>query len=621
MFEFRVLGPVELRVDGTPVPLDALKPRTMLVALVVKPNQVVGRDRLIEALWQSRPPASAAANLRTYAARLRRALADRDSPSGSRMVTHEDGYVLSLGTADELDLVTFESLTARGRAALAAGEPVRAVRLLERAVALWRDDRAATGIPRYGTLGIWLDTVDEQRLAAHEYLTEARLALGEHHDLVPVLRRAAAEQPLRERSWELLMLALYRAGDVAAALASYARASAVLREQLGVDPGPDLRRLHRAILTRDDALAVPATAIYGGPSTDIAAVPGTPTAAVPRELPPGPKLYGRAAEYEQLLTAVDQPRGVPVTVALHGPVGSGKSALAVAVAHEVAGRFPDGQLYVDLAGRSAPDPPGTADVLARLLAALDAPVDGRYPVDALSARFRSVLAGQRLLLVLDNADRAAQVSPLLPAGAGCAVLVTSRRYLAALDTVATVRVGALPAGAAVALLARYVDPQRLRAEPAGVAALVEACGGLPLALRIVAGRLAARPLLGVAWLARYLRTSRRPLDMLAVDELSVRGRLEEQHSALGPAAARAFAVLGRTGRREATPRTLAEALGTSVEQVGTVLDELADAQLIEPAPGDRYLLPPLPRMLAAELAEESRDGSVPVHLVRTAAGG
>ncbi|HEV3294802.1 MAG TPA: BTAD domain-containing putative transcriptional regulator, partial [Streptosporangiaceae bacterium] len=441
---FGLLGPLQV-VDeaGVVRVVPAAKQRIMLAALLLSAGEVVRAGVLAEALWDADPPPNAAAAMRTYVMRLRHAL----GPAGVRVVARPGGWAVQLGGPAELDLAEAEELWAAARAAAGAGDWQRASSLLGQALGMWR------GEPLVDVPSAALARRDAGRLGElRSQLTEARidadLRLGRHGVLVPELQRLAAEHPLREHVWVQLMLACYRSGRQAAALAAYADARAILAGELGVEPGPELRELHRQVLAADPALTadLPGDVVVG-------------ERAGVFQLPAAPADFtGRAADCERIVGAVaaggDQP-GVPV-VAICGPPGIGKTTLALHVGHMLRDRFPDGQLWAELAGSSArPRAPG--EVLGELLRALG--TDGlAIPAgDAeRAACFRSRLAGSRVLVVVDDAVAAAQVRLLMPGTAGCAVVVTSRAGLEGLDGALLVPLEVMTDQDAVGLLARIV---------------------------------------------------------------------------------------------------------------------------------------------------------------------
>jgi len=410
-----ILGPLEVRVDDALVPLGGAKPRAMLAALLLHPGQVVSAGRLTDALWAGQPPPSAAANIKTYASQLRKAL--DSGQAASRLETRPPGYVFRV-EPDELDLLTFETLAADGRSAMARGDVELAVRQLGQTLSLWRGEVCADI-----TLGAELDVarsrLDEQRLAVTEDWLQARLHRGEHRELVPELRGLVTEHPLRERLWEYLMIALSSAGLQADALAAYTACRAVFVRELGLEPGPQLRDLQAAILAND----TPGPGKPGGAAADKPrrAVTGRRELVVPRELPAAvPHFAGRAGELAVLTGLADQTNagaGMVVISAIGGTAGVGKTALAVHWAHQVAGRFGDGQLYVNLRGFDPSGVPVTpAEAIRLFLDALGVPA-GQVPAspEAQQGLYRSLLSGRRMLIVLDNARDADQVRPLLPA--------------------------------------------------------------------------------------------------------------------------------------------------------------------------------------------------------------
>ncbi|MFL6071850.1 MAG: BTAD domain-containing putative transcriptional regulator [Mycobacteriales bacterium] len=586
--QFRVLGPLEARAaDGRVVPLGAPKHRTVLAVLLLRRGGWVGAHRLIEALWPGNPPPSAASAVRTYVSALRRTL------GLSRLAAEAGGYRLPVAAAD-LDLLLFERYAADGQHALAAGDPERAADRLAAALDLWRG-RPLADVPLDAEVEAEVAGWEEGRLAAREAWLEARLALGEHVAVLPELRALTAAEPLRERPHAQWMVALYRTGRQAEALDAYLGLRDRLAAELGVDPSPPVRRLYAQILAADPVLEpVPAPA----PAVRAAAGP-------PRQLPPDLTTFtGRALDLAVLRQHL-LPEGataVPI-VALDGPAGVGKSALAVRVAHELADRFPDGQLYCDLRGASPLPPWEPVAVLGRFLRALgagDVPAAEAGTESEAAERFRAATATRRLLVVLDNAADAAQVRPLLPGGPGCAVLVTSRQVLSTLDGAVPLHVAVLTPGEAVALLGRLAGPARVAGERSSALTVAGCCGYLPLAVRIAGARLAARPSWPVAELADRLVDTQRRLDELEADDLGVRASFQVSFRALDPAAAAAFALLGRPDGPDLGLDAAAALLGVPSPDAERVLERLVDRQLVESALPGRYRLHDLLRLYARE---------------------
>ncbi|MDQ7909733.1 BTAD domain-containing putative transcriptional regulator [Phytohabitans sp. ZYX-F-186] len=599
--EFGVLGPLRVR-DGEHVL--AFRPprvRALLGVLLINAGGLVGVDTLVDELWPADPPPDARGLVHGYVSRLRRAL--RGGPSGAaaaaRLVTRKPGYLLVVADG-ELDLHRFDELLAQARAARLAGDLGRAVDEYRRALGLWRGDPFADAPPTPVISGAAL-RLAELRLQSQEELYDAVLDAGDSAAIVAELTGLAATHPVRERLVGQLMLALHRSGRTADALDLYQRTRTRLREELGVDPGPALREVELAVLRGTDP-APPA--------------PAPATRPVPQQLPADiPSFTGRAAEVGALhaLLRAPEPAGPVVVSAIQGTGGVGKSALAVHVAHQLAGEFPGGQLYADLlgstAGLTAAD---SLEVLGRFLRALGVPgAEVPSQLAEAAARFRTEAAGRRLLVLLDNAADEAQVRPLLPGTPGCAVVVTSRRPLAALSGATPLPLDVLGPAEAVELLARLAGRARVAADPEAAALVARRCGYLPLALRIAGARLAARPAWSMAVLAERLAGENHRLDELEVADIGVRAsfavsyqELETSADPADRAAAGAFARLGWWICPDFSVPVAAALLGDGA--VEPLLERLVDARLLEsPAPG-RYRLHDLMRLYAAELAATLR---------------
>ncbi|MCX4388227.1 AfsR/SARP family transcriptional regulator [Micromonospora peucetia] len=609
--QIRLLGSVELCVDDQVVTPGAAKRRAVLAGLALEANHSVSLSRLADMVWSDVPPASAVANLRSHAAALRRVL-------GDRLVARPNAYALRLSSY-ELDVTEFHRLVGEGRALLRTADPASAVGTLTAALAHWRG-ASGDGLPWGTALDNRWASLDEQRLQVFEELADARLAAGEHGHLLPELRGHLAAHPLRERAWAQLMLALYRCGDVPAALTVYRDARATLEEQLGIEPGEELVALHRAMLDRCSELAytpppapvttvpapvAPAPGVAGSasPMVDIAGGVGW---TVPRELPAGLVTFiGRGRETGEVVAAL---RGTgPTTVVVTGAFGTGKTALAVRAAHAVAADFPDGQVFVELGNRA---PATSGEVLARVLRAIGvAPGDVPANTDERAGWFRSLVAGRRLLLVVDGVTRAAQVRPLLPAGPGPGLVVVGQRRLGSLDGVRRVTLRPLATADARDLLAALAGPERLAGDPVATGELLRLCAGSVLALRVAGTRLAARPGQSVAALVGQFADGRERLDLLDYEDLSVRASLDTAVAAVradDEVAGRLLALLGATPDAVLQPERVARQLGISAARMRRTLDDLAEAHLVKahrPGPGG-HLLPALVREYAAELAAE-----------------
>ncbi|MDH2393491.1 BTAD domain-containing putative transcriptional regulator [Streptomyces sp. HNM0663] len=581
--EFRLLGTVEAHHAGREVDIGHRRQRAVLAILLTEANRVITADRLRDRLWPYDPPSGAPRTLHSYLSRLRTAL------SAARDVNIErraGGYMLSVDPR-AVDLHRFRELTAHARSA----EGSR-VELFDEALALWRG-QAFDGLD----LPWLLDTraaLAAERRAAWLDRNDALLDAGDHTAVLAELAGENGVDALDERIAAQSMLALYRGGRQAEALDAYERLRRALAERLGSDPGPRLRELHRQILTADPALLTrqqPAAALSQPP--------------VPRQLPPRPSGFtGRAEALTRLSEAV------PVTV-ISGPGGVGKTWLALRWAHGVRAAFPDGQLYVNLRGFDACDTPTPpAEALRRLLESLGVPGDAIPPdLDGRTARFRSLVANRRMLVLLDNARDSAQVRPLLPGGDGCTTLITSRHRLTALVTesgAAHLTLSAMNAEESHATLAGALGPARLDADPGARAALVAHCGGLPLALSILAARAAAEPELPLAALAAELSDDRTRLDALDTGELhtDLRAVLTASVKALTPQAARAFALMGLVPGAGWALHPAASLTALPPAACRRALRELLNAHLLEQYAPGRYRFHDLTGLYAAELAPD-----------------
>ena len=597
---FGMLGPLTVDSDsGTPLPVTPALPRTALAMLVAHANTTVPADRLIEAMWPGKPPAASSAYLYNHMGRLRKLLGTKGA---ERIHTMTSGYLLR-AQQHEVDLGLFHEHHRLGLAAHRAQAWDTARRELAAALALWRGE-PLVDIARPVLEESEQQRLRELRLQALQWRIEAELRLGLHEGVLAELRALTVEHPYLEAFHGQLMLALHVAGRHADALEAYTRVRGALAEELGTEPGARLRELHRRILARDPRL-LPSAPIR----PTVAVMPAA--APVSSQLPSlNGEFTGRAKEARLLLESLNPPVATPVLVT--GTGGVGKSALACQVARQLAGRYPDGQLYVDLGGSGAHRPADPADVLARLLHDLGVPQaavpDGTA---ARTARFRALVTGRRLLLVLDDAADAAQVGPLLP-GAGapdCAVLVTSRNRLRELAPEGAQRLTleGVPPEEAAQLLAQVVGDRRTGAEPQAVRRIVAACEGLPLALQIAGLRLAARPSWRLADFARLLDDAGRRLDELTVGDLGVRAALSASYRALGsrPApvgvtAALVFRLAGLWQGRDLSPPAVAVLAGTDEPGCEQALDALVDSHLLQsPEPG-RYSVQGLSRLFAAE---------------------
>jgi len=626
MMRFRLLGPVEVRVGEDWRGIGAPKWRSVLAALLINPGQIVSADTLISEVWRDDPPARAANLISIYVLRLRRLM---DDPDGQLLVTRAPGYQLRV-TGDATDALLFEAMVRDGRRASAAGDPHGAASRLAEALALWYG-RPLADVPSTPLVEAEAERLAELRLGAVELRITAELALGGHDQAVAELRRLLADHPLREGLWLLLMRALDGAGRHAEALEVYGQARDAISEQLGVDPGTELRQLHAELLAKDTA--APAGVITAGsvpagmarPAKPEADEPAEPrpargarrTAVVPAQLPADiADFTGRDDQVKRLSDllsgtgASGDPGAVRIAV-VAGAGGLGKTSLAVHAAHRARRRFPDGQLYVDLLGATAaPLLPG--DVLARFLR--DLGVDGRdIPVDQdeRAARYRTTLARRRMLIVLDNARDAAQVRPLLPGTASSAVLVTTRSRMPDLASTRLVDLNVLDDDEALQLFVKVVGEERAAAEPEATAELLDACAGLPLAIRICAARLVTRSGWTIQAMAGRLRDEHHRLDEMRAGDLAVRASFEVSFTSLPPSTdkqgidpARAFRLLGLWPGPSISSAAAAALFGIPEYSAEDALEVLVDTHLLESVGPDRYRFHDLLRVYAAGRAAD-----------------
>ncbi|MFF7633587.1 BTAD domain-containing putative transcriptional regulator [Kitasatospora sp. NPDC008050] len=625
---FNILGPLEGWEDGRRLRLGGTIRERVLVTLLLEPGKVLPVSRLVAAVWAEDPPATASHQVRKAVAELRRSMLD----GGEILVTDGPGYRAQL-THGQLDLTEFEALVRTARQAAAAGRPAEAGEALRGALALWRGPvLSGAGGP---VIQAAATALEERRLAAAEQLFDLRLGLGESAELVVDLRQFIHQHPLRETLRGQLMLALYRSGRQAEALEEYGRVRELLVEELGIDPGPGLARIHRSIL-RDNPepdattpLPLPAPSSrppLTPPSSPSPLPPADPPSAAPHPAPapapapappPSPRtdspstlpydladFTGRDRELAELLACAQQ-EGGPRTriVAIDGMGGSGKTSLAVRAAHRLAAAYPDGQLHIDLRGHAPGEPPvGAGTALHTLLRALGLPGD-RIPDDVAgrTALWRATLVGRRLLLLLDNAADAAAVRPLLPTAPGCLVLVTSRARLVDLDGARWISIDVLAPEESASLVTEILGAARIAAEPEAAAELARLCGHLPLALRIATARLRNRPRWTLRYLADRLRDETRRLDELSSGERSVAATLRLSYQTLDEQSRSAFRLLALHPGGELDVYSAAALLGTGTRAAESVLELLLDVHLLQQPEIDLYTFHDLVRSFAQSL--------------------
>lgn len=588
--EFGLLGPLYVRTAKGPVSLLGHKKQRVLVTLILAPNQTVPTSRLIDAVWDDGPPATARRQIQNCISALRRDLRiDRDGA----------GYRIRVA-AGQLDATRFADLVDRAKISGMQGDPAEAAALLRSALALWRG-RALEGCGGR-VIEAAAARLDQERLTAMEQCFELELQLGRHDALVAELAELVAAHPLRERLVGQLMLALHRSGRQAEALETFRRLRCDLADDLGLDPSDGILEFHGAILRHEDV--APAAVAQS-------------QRVVPRQLPTVTRTFvGRGVQLKQLTELVEE-AVADSTVAIAtigGSGGMGKTALALHWAHQMIGRFPDGQLYLNLRGFDPTGSPATpAEAIRNLLEAFQVSPD-RVPstFEAQTSLYRSLIAGRRMLLVLDNARDPDQVRPLLPGSPSCPVLITSRNQLTGLTTAE----GALPITLdlltpheASDLLGRHLGTERLAAEPAAVHALVTGCAGLPLALAMVAARAAVQPGFPLATLATGLADAHHRLD--AIDRLDpdtqLRAVFSWSYEQLSPAAARLFRLVGLHPGSDITAPASASLGDLPLAKARGLLTELIRAHLFtEHGPG-RYSVHDLLRAYATEQAHRTDD--------------
>lgn len=615
---FSVLGAVRAHRGETVLATRSPQQQALLTALLLRSGRAASAHDLIAAIWGEEAPDSALASLRTYAWRLRQTL-EEDRAAPKILVSLRDGYQLHIPPL-ALDVHRAEKLAADAAQARAAGEDDECGRLLTEAVDLWQ------GEPLAGVPGPFAEQqrsrLTEMRLGLIEERFEHDLGQGRHTFVIPDLTAYTQEHPLQERPYGFLMRALYASGRQADALAVFTRARHVLAEELGVDPGPELTALHERVLGGDPLLSVPAKGRATAPARaearepeDTAATPAPtapPTPLRPAQLPADtPDFTGRSDAVQRLCQVLTNPERTSLPVAsVTGMGGIGKTTLALRVAHRAKQDFADGQLYADLRGNGL-DPADPGTVLGSLLTALGVPGHGLPNATEDRARlFRSLLDGRRILLLLDNARDPAQVRPLLPGSAECAVIITSRARLVGLSTSAQADLDVFATGEAIALLTAIVGEHRVAEEPEAAVELVTACGHLPLAVRIVAARLSARPRWKVETMTGRLADERRRIGELRAGDLAVAAAFELGYHQLTEEQARAFRLLAPMTQPGIGLAAAAAALDLDEDDAEDLLESLVDAAMLEaPVPG-RYRYHNLVRAFALQLGEDAGAGTL-----------
>jgi DNA-binding SARP family transcriptional activator len=575
MVRFLLLGPVRAVTDAGAITLGSPQ-QSGLLALLLLRNGPVPIDDAVDALWGENPPASAHSTVRTYAARLRQVLAGhpvelRRSAGGYYLVRHDA----------EVDAEEFDRLVEQARQARRTGDVAGAASRLRRALDLWSGQ--ALGGVRAEFATAQRVRLEESGRAAREQLFDAELALGRHEAIRADLGSAVAERPVDARLTELWMTALHRCGRTVEALDAFRRLRAELHEQLGIEPGPELQRLHQRLL-------------QGG---DVLAVPEEPPAERPDQMPPGVRHFtGRRAEIDRLRRVLTED-GVPVA-GITGLGGSGKSALAVHLAHLLADRFPDGRIYLDLRARTG-RPISAHEALGSLLRSIRPGVTLPETTAERCTLWRTAASGRDLLVVLDDADSSAQVEPLLP---GCAVIVTAARRLIELPTVAWQRLGPLSDEESLRLLGEIAGHERVTAEPDAAAELVAACSGHPLSVRIAAARLLDRPRWTVSQIMAQLADDLRQPVVMHEDCKIVDEPIRRAEARLRAVSASVFRLAALADEPLRTVDDVTAMTGLPRPEARAALEDLVDAHLLEAVGIDSYRYPVLIQAFARRRARE-----------------
>ncbi|WP_020123601.1 BTAD domain-containing putative transcriptional regulator [Streptomyces canus] len=595
-FTFQVLGELKVFSSDYSVPITPGRQEAVLAALLLESGRLLSSDHLIRLLWAEDPPETARTQVQICVSRVRKALAAGNVEA--TIVTRSAGYLLQIGNT-ALDLNVFRDDVAEARTFVGGGRTADAAEKLRKAVALWNGP-CLNGISSE-LLARVAQQIDEERLAATETIVELELSLGRHHQLTAEVGRLVEENPLRERFRSQLMLALYRSGRQAEALDVYRRGRALFQEELGLEPSQDLRRLEQAIITDDpdlrhepDAITMAVPIREARPVTEPDGTPPSEdgvehprSVVIPRQLPIDTADFvghaGLVTEAEEVLTSAQPDRATGVVV-ITGRPGIGKSTFATRVAHRLAdAHFPDGQLFCQLRGGRA-DPVNAREVLGRFLRALGLP--GPAIPDSLEERaeiYRSLLAARRILVVLDDAASEEQILPLLPGSRSCGALITSRARLTALPGAYSVPLETLNQQDSLELLNNVIGSGRVNGEPEAANALARAVDGLPLALRIVAARMAARPHWSLASMVQRLADERRRLDELAHGEMTVRASLSLTYNGLPDNSRKLLRLLSLTNGSTFPSWVGGALLNDSSPFPSDIIEPLADVQMIDVA--------------------------------------
>ena len=611
---FAVLGPVRVWRGEQEILGGPPQQRAILALLLARAGAPVGMAELIDLLWPTDPPTSAANVVHRYIGMLRRVLEpDLPTRAAGRWLVRQVGCYRLTVDADSLDLLKFRDLAADARGLVAAGRVEDAVEGFTRALAQWRGPCVVGVEVSTGAQAVFAE-IDRERVVLAQEAADAALSVGLSRTVLAALREIAALYPLVEPLQARLVLALAAGGYQAEALSTYQRVSARLGEELGIDPGTELRAAHQRVLRqqaghqsghqsepRAETRPQPQPA---APAPKAAASP----VVLPAQLPPDlPMFTGRRCELSRLDSLLDS---AMLICAIDGIAGIGKTTFAVHWAHQLADRYPDGQLYVDLRGF---DPSGSvlgpSKALRGFLDALGvAPQRIPDSMEAQAGLYRSLLKNRRVLILLDNARDTDQISPLLPGSPSCTVLITSRNQLSGLITTHAAHALTLDSFSvdeSREVLTKRLGPQRLAEEASALDEIIQWCAGLPLAMAIVAARATVHPNMSLAGIAEELRDARTRLDAFSADDdvaADLRAVFSWSYRLLSQSAGRLFRLLSVHAGPDISRNAAASLMGVRRREVRQLLAELTGARLlVERYPG-RYVAHDLVRVYAAELS-------------------
>ncbi|MGX7674561.1 BTAD domain-containing putative transcriptional regulator [Plantactinospora sp. DSM 117369] len=593
--QYSILGSLEVLQAGVPVELSGLRQRILLATLLLEAGNTVPVPRLVESVWDTSPPATAKEQVQNCLSALRRRF--QMLGAGQNVIwSRPAGYALQL-VDDDLDYIQFDAEIRRARRAAAEGQVVDATASLRAALALWRG--AALDGLNTRVLRASAAQLDERRVAVLEECLDYELQLGRHHEVIGELSRLVIEYPLREGLHAKLMLALYRANRQADALDVYRRTHRTFVGELGLEPGNDLRRLHKAILAKDPSLDL------RDPVVPVRSVLTERRPIQPQQLPPDAAVFvGRGRELDEIraIAARRQAGQVSGACVLTGRIGIGKTALALHVAHRMQPQLPDGCLYADLSG-SRPSSTDPNRVLGRFLGALGADLPSAY-LDRLDL-YRSLLAERRMVVILDDAADEAIVDPLVAAG-GCVTLITSRAPITGLSVTQPIEVGPLAHDDAMTMLARLVGHGRVEQEPGAAEEILRLCDYVPLAIRVVGARLAAKPHWSIATQASRLADPIQRLNELCWRNDGVGARLSTLFELLDGTCRWMLRSLALLPRCRLSRQSCAKVADMSLAEADEVLEYLVDARMLQaeldPETGDtRYFLDELGYLFARDL--------------------